>query len=118
MKASRCGIAECCSTNFTSLTDGGSFWGRPVDRDPKQASTYSFHGVLTTIPIYETLDVRFYGSMPLMKFWPEIEKEVMREFADTVPREWPREDGVDLEKRTGRDEPIPAHTKRERSSAA
>ena len=38
-------------------------------------------------PFYETLDVRFYGSMPLIKFWPEIEKGVMKEFADTVPQE-------------------------------
>jgi non-lysosomal glucosylceramidase len=38
-------------------------------------------------PFYETLDVRFYGSMPLIKFWPDIEKGVMREFADTVPQE-------------------------------
>ena len=39
-------------------------------------------------PYYETLDVRFYGSMPLIKFWPDIEKDVMREFADTVPHEF------------------------------
>ena len=40
-------------------------------------------------PYYETLDVRFYGSMPLLKFWPELEKNVMREFAATVPQESP-----------------------------
>jgi non-lysosomal glucosylceramidase len=39
-------------------------------------------------PYYETLDVRFYGSMPLIKFWPDIEKNVMREFAETVPHEY------------------------------
>jgi non-lysosomal glucosylceramidase len=39
-------------------------------------------------PYYETLDVRFYGSMPLIKFWPDIEKNVMREFAATVPHEY------------------------------
>jgi non-lysosomal glucosylceramidase len=27
--------------------------------------------------------------MPLLKFWPEIDKQVLREFADTVPKEWP-----------------------------
>jgi non-lysosomal glucosylceramidase len=32
--------------------------------------------------------VRFYGSMPLIKFWPDIEKGIMREFADTVPHEY------------------------------
>jgi hypothetical protein len=24
-------------------------------------------------PYYSTLDVRFYGSMPLLKFWPDLE---------------------------------------------
>jgi uncharacterized protein (DUF608 family) len=38
---------------------------------------------------YATLDVRFYASLPLLKFWPDIDKQVLREFADTVPREWP-----------------------------
>jgi non-lysosomal glucosylceramidase len=37
-------------------------------------------------PFYETLDVRFYGSMPLVKFWPEIDKQVIREFSNTVPQ--------------------------------
>jgi len=30
--------------------------------------------------------VRFYGSMPLIKFWPDIDKQVLREFAATVPQ--------------------------------
>lgn len=68
------------------LADGGTFWGRPVDADPKQAPTYSFLECYD-YPFYETLDVRFYGSMPLIKFWPEIEKGIMKEFADTVPQE-------------------------------
>ncbi|MGB0125510.1 MAG: glycoside hydrolase family 116 protein, partial [Silvibacterium sp.] len=38
---------------------------------------------------FGTLDVRFYASLPLLKFWPEIDKQVLHEFADTVPREWP-----------------------------
>lgn len=68
------------------LADGGAVWGRPVDAQTKQAPTYSFMECYD-YPYYETLDVRFYGSMPLIKFWPEIEKGVMKEFADTVPRE-------------------------------
>lgn len=68
------------------LADGGTIWGRPVGADAKQAPTYSFMECFD-YPFYETLDVRFYGSMPLIKFWPEIEKGVMREFADTVPEE-------------------------------
>ena len=68
------------------LADVGAIWGRPVETDPKQPATYSFMECYD-YPFYETLDVRFYGSMPLIKFWPDIEKGVMREFADTVPQE-------------------------------
>jgi non-lysosomal glucosylceramidase len=67
------------------LADGATVWGRPVD-DPKVAPTYSFMECYD-YPYYETLDVRFYGSMPLIKFWPGIEKGVMRDFANTVPQE-------------------------------
>jgi len=70
------------------LADGGSFWGRQLHSDPKSAPTYSFMECFD-YPYYETLDVRFYGSMPLAKFWPDIDKEVLLEYADTVPREWP-----------------------------
>jgi len=68
------------------LADGGSFWGRPVGSDAKTPPVYSFMECYD-YPYFETLDVRFYGSMPLLKFWPEIEKNVMRRFADTVPQE-------------------------------
>jgi len=67
------------------LADGGSFWGRPVGADSKTPTTYSFMECFD-YPFYETLDVRFYGSMPLAKFWPDIDKQVMRDFADTVPK--------------------------------
>jgi non-lysosomal glucosylceramidase len=40
-------------------------------------------------PYYAMLDFRFYGSMPLVKFWPEIDKQVLKQFADTVPCELP-----------------------------
>jgi non-lysosomal glucosylceramidase len=69
------------------LADLGTFWGRPVGSDPKLPPVYSFMECYD-YPYYETLDVRFYGSMPLIKFWPDIEKGVMREFADTVPHEY------------------------------
>jgi non-lysosomal glucosylceramidase len=70
------------------LADGGSFWGRPVDADSKTRPSFAFMECFD-YPYYETLDVRFYGSMPLAKFWPDIDKQVMRQFADTVPREVP-----------------------------
>ncbi|MGA8870184.1 MAG: non-lysosomal glucosylceramidase [Candidatus Acidiferrales bacterium] len=70
------------------LADGGSFWGRPVGASAK--SPYTF-GLMECFdyPYYATLDVRFYGSMPLVKFWPQIDKQVLRQFADTVPRDLP-----------------------------
>jgi len=67
------------------FADLGSFWGKPVGADAKTPSTYSFMECFD-YPFYETLDVRFYGSMPLVKFWPEIDKQVMREFSETVPK--------------------------------
>jgi non-lysosomal glucosylceramidase len=65
------------------LADAGSFWGRPVGSDPKTPHTFAFMECFD-YPFYATLDVRFYGSMPLSKFWPEIDKQELRQFADTV----------------------------------
>jgi non-lysosomal glucosylceramidase len=50
------------------------------------ARTFSFLECFD-YPYYSTLDVRFYGSMPLVKFWPEIEKQVMHQFSDTVAQD-------------------------------
>jgi non-lysosomal glucosylceramidase len=67
-----------------ALADLGSVWARPVDAT---ASTPWSFSILECFdyPFYETLDVRFYGTMGLARFWPEIEKDVMRAFARTVP---------------------------------
>jgi len=67
------------------LADGGSFWGKPVGAMPGTPDTYSFMECFD-YPFYATLDVAFYGSMPLAKLWPEIDKQVMRDFASTVPQ--------------------------------
>lgn len=84
------------------LADGGTVWahelkGANTDRgpnaavagNPKMGITDSSFSALECFDyaFYGTLDVRFYGSMPLVKFWPEIEKQEMREFAATVPEE-------------------------------
>ncbi len=70
------------------LTDGGTFWGRLVGSSKKNVPSFSLLECFD-YAYYGTLDVRFYGSMPLLKFWPDIDKQVLRQFADTVPREWP-----------------------------
>jgi non-lysosomal glucosylceramidase len=71
-----------------ALTDGGSLWGRPVAADPKSPPLFSFLECYD-YPYYSTLDVRFYGSMPLIEFWPELDKQEMRTFAETVLRSEP-----------------------------
>jgi non-lysosomal glucosylceramidase len=71
-----------------TLTDGGTFWGRPAGGDKKAPASFALLECFD-YAYYATLDVRFYASMPLLKFWPEIEKQELREFADTVPREYP-----------------------------
>ena len=71
-----------------TLTDGGTFWGRPAGSDKTAPASFALLECFD-YAYYATLDVRFYASMPLLKFWPEIEKQELREFADTVPREYP-----------------------------
>lgn len=68
------------------LADGGSFWGRPVGSDANTPATFGFMECFD-YPYYSTLDVLFYGSLPLVKFWPDLDKQVLRQFADAVPRE-------------------------------
>jgi non-lysosomal glucosylceramidase len=70
------------------LTDGGTFWGRKEGTHPGRPATFAMLECFD-YAYYATLDVRFYGSLPLLEFWPEIDKQVLREFADTVPRELP-----------------------------
>jgi non-lysosomal glucosylceramidase len=71
-----------------ALTDGGTFWGRPVGSDAKLPASFALLECFD-YAYYGTLDVRFYASLPLLKFWPEIDKRVLREFAETVEKEWP-----------------------------
>lgn len=40
---------------------------------------------------YGTSDVRFYGSWGLLRWWPEIEKQEMLEYAASVPQENPQQ---------------------------
>jgi non-lysosomal glucosylceramidase len=71
-----------------TLTDGGTFWGRQVGSGRNAPATFSLLECFD-YAYYGTLDVRFYASAPLLKFWPAIDKQVLREFAITVPREYP-----------------------------
>jgi non-lysosomal glucosylceramidase len=69
-----------------TVADTGSFWGRPVGSAKDTPNTFSFMECYD-YPFYSTLDVRFYGSMPLLKFWPDIDKQELKQFADTVSQD-------------------------------
>lgn len=73
-----------------ALTDGGTFWGRKTGSDTKVKPSFALLECFD-YAYYGTLDVRFYASLPLLKFWPDIDKQVLREFADTVSKEWPEQ---------------------------
>jgi len=73
-----------------ALTDGGTFWGRKEGSGVKTEPSFALLECFD-YAYYATLDVRFYASLPLLKFWPSIDKQVLREFADTVPKEWPEQ---------------------------
>src|SRR5260370_9000970 len=64
--------AELFNELYT-LADGGSFWGRSVGADPKSPPMFSFMECYD-YPYYSTLDVRFYASMPLVTFCPDLAK--------------------------------------------
>lgn len=85
------------------LTDGGTFWGRPSGSDRKNPASFALLECFD-YAYYGTLDVRFYASMPLLKFWPQIDRQVLREFAGTVAKEWP-EKGQWVWKSQQQDEP-------------
>ncbi|MDD5457110.1 MAG: GH116 family glycosyl hydrolase, partial [Candidatus Margulisbacteria bacterium] len=58
------------------LAHGGTLW---------EANTNRF-GYLECIdyPFYETLDVRYYSSWALLYGWPELELQVIKQFADSI----------------------------------
>ncbi|MEJ2008156.1 MAG: non-lysosomal glucosylceramidase [Acidobacteriota bacterium] len=71
------------------LVAGGTFWGNGQVGRPS-SSPYHHFAYLECFdyPFYSTLDVWFYGSWALLKLWPKLEKEEMRQFSDTVPLDY------------------------------
>ncbi len=69
------------------LADGGTFWdnGR-VDGTPEPHYHFAYMECYD-YPFYSTLDVRFYGSMHLVKWWPDLDKTVMRDFGGAVQQD-------------------------------
>ncbi len=77
------------------LADGGSAWENgDVEDDTKRTRVPHIPGsrkvgrfsVLEcfTYPYYATLDVRFYGAFPLLFFWPELERQVLLQYAEAA----------------------------------
>ncbi len=71
------------------LVDGGTFWENGEVGKPSQGPHHHFTYLeCFDYSYYSTLDVRFYASWALLKLWPDLEKEEMRQFADTVPLDY------------------------------
>lgn len=78
------------------LADGGSLWAHertgasnPLHISTKDSDSFSYLECFD-YPYYGTSDVRFYGSFPLVKFWPEIERQEMLEYTDTIAESIPQ----------------------------
>ncbi len=77
------------------IADGGTLWGYQRRNDAARAAdperdSFSYLECFD-YPFYGSLDVRFYGSWALLRFWPEIEKQVMREYTQTIPESNPQQ---------------------------
>ena len=85
MNPSHFGIAACSSTSFirsrTEERFGDARLGRIKKYRPRSRS-WSVSITPTTGPSM-FVSMR---SLPLLKFWPDIDKQVLREFAYTVPK--------------------------------
>jgi non-lysosomal glucosylceramidase len=68
------------------LVDGGTLWTNG-EAGKRTASPPHYFAYLENFDYqyYCPLDVFFYGSWGLLRSWPELEKQVMRQSADTVP---------------------------------
>jgi non-lysosomal glucosylceramidase len=78
------------------LADGGTLWGReregfgnPAHPSAKNNDSFTYMECFD-YSNYGSLDVRFYGSFALLRFWPEIEKQEMREYTDSIPESNPQ----------------------------
>ena len=72
------------------LADGGTLWGREKALSSAKTEDSFTYMECFDYPFYGTSDVRFYGSFPLLRFWPEIEKQEMREYTRTIPESNPQ----------------------------
>lgn len=66
------------------LTQGGTIWTAATENDP-----VGQFAVLECIDYrwYESLDVRLYGSFPLILLWPRLDKSVIEAFSRAIKKE-------------------------------
>ncbi|KAK3267085.1 hypothetical protein CYMTET_24330 [Cymbomonas tetramitiformis] len=67
------------------LVDGGTLWGQPMGSNAGRQ-----HFALLECfdyKYYNTLDVHYYGSWPLVLLWPSLEKLIVEDYADAVLQE-------------------------------
>lgn len=66
------------------LTEGGTLWTAATEDDP-----VGQFAVLECMDYrwYESLDVRLYGSFPLIMMWPRLDKSIMEAFSRAIPTE-------------------------------
>jgi non-lysosomal glucosylceramidase len=71
------------------LADGGSAWENGRVKNGASETGIGHFCYLETYdyPFYNTFDVHFYASFALAMLWPEIEKGIIKDFADTVQDE-------------------------------
>ncbi len=73
------------------LADAGTLWGQERGAAGKSGAEDGFTYLeCFDYPFYGSLDVRFYGTFSLLRFWPEIEKQEMREYTATLPEANPQ----------------------------
>lgn len=70
------------------LVDGGTLWVRGPLGDERTGEMGWFSYLeCYDYPFYGTLDVAFYSSWSVLQLWPQLERQELLNFADTVFRE-------------------------------
>ncbi len=78
------------------LADGGTLWaherdgiGNPAHPSTRDNDSFTYMECFDYSD-YGSEDVRFYGSFALLRFWPELDKQELREYTDTIPESDPQ----------------------------
>lgn len=70
------------------IADGGTAWEHGQVGDPPPADDYLGRFAYIECfdyPYYNTFDVDFYASFALLELWPDLEINIMRDFAAAIP---------------------------------